>query len=147
MNLRSNKILIVDDEEDLTWSISKSLTKNNELLEVICVNNGDKALKALKENVFDLVISDIRMPGISGLSLLDLIKKDHPKTKMIIMTAYGSPDIEKKIRNTKNAYYIEKPFDIHELKKLIFKMNWNEADLNQTIDKIDLSSNLNLVYN
>lgn len=147
MKSRANRILIVDDEDDLTWSISKSLTKNNNLLEVICVNNGNKALEELQEKAFDLVISDLRMPGISGLSLLDQVQRKHPKTKVIIMTAYGSPDIERKIKDTQNAYYIEKPFDIHELKRLIFKVNWNETDLNQPLNKVDLSSKMNLVYN
>ncbi|MBN2010598.1 response regulator [candidate division KSB1 bacterium] len=146
MSLRSNRILIVDDEEDLTWSISRSLTKNNDMLEVICVNSGDDALHALEQNAFDLVISDLRMPGISGMALLDQVKQNHPKTKMIIMTAYGSPDIERKIRSTENAYYIEKPFDIHELKKLIFKVNWNQGELNSSVDDVDLNTNVNIVY-
>ncbi len=146
MSLRSNRILLVDDEEDLTWSISRSLTKNNNMLEVICVNSGDKALEALNESTFDLVISDLRMPGMNGLALLEQVRQNHPETKMIIMTAYGSPDIEQKIRNTKDAYYIEKPFDIHELKKLIFKANWNPSELNSSPNNDDLNNNVKIVY-
>ncbi len=86
------------------------------------------------------------MPGISGMTLLDEVNENHPKTKMIIMTAYGSPDIEKKIKNSKNAYYIEKPFDIHELKKLIFKLNWNQAELNSSVEDVDLDNIVKIVY-
>lgn len=147
MESRSNKILIVDDEEDLTWSISKSLMRDNDLLEIICVNSGDEALKVLEKISIDLVISDIRMPGKNGLELLDQIKKNHPQTKIIIMTAYGSPAIEEKIRNTKNAYYLEKPFDIHELKKMIFKMNWKDRQFKPSLNDTSIQSAMNLHLN
>ena len=143
MNLKSNKILIVDDEEDLTWSISKSLIRDNALLEVICVNSGDEAFKILETISIDLVISDIRMPGKSGLELLDQIEKKYPHIKMIIMTAYGSPAIERKIRNTKNAYYVEKPFDIHELKKLIFNTNGDDRQFETSLEETAIDMILN----
>jgi len=126
-----NRILIVDDEEDLTWSISKSLLRDNEFLEIICVNSSDEAFQVLEKNMIGLVISDIRMPGKNGLDLLKQIKEYHPQTKVIIMTAYGLPDIKKFIINTEDVYYIEKPFDIHELKKLIFTINKNKKKKDQ----------------
>src|SRR5512136_3432974 len=89
------KVLIVDDEETLKWSMSKSLSKDKDKYEVIIANNGKEALTLLKDNKIDLVISDIRMPDINGLDLLVKIKKEYPETKVIIMTAYGSPDVQK----------------------------------------------------
>ena len=72
------KVLIVDDEETLTWSMSKSLSKDRDKYEVIVANNGKEALNLLKTNKIDLVISDIRMPDINGLDLLVKIKKEYP---------------------------------------------------------------------
>lgn len=128
-----NRILIVDDEEDLTWSISKSLLRDNEFLEIICVNSSDEAFQVLEKNMIGLVISDIRIPGNNGLDLLRQIKECYPQTQVIVMTAYGSPDIKKFFINTENVYYIEKPFDIHELKKLIFTINKNKKKKEQLL--------------
>jgi len=69
------KVLIVDDEETLTWSMAKSLSKDRDKYEVIIANNGKEAINILKKNKVDLVISDIRMPDINGLDLLVKIRK------------------------------------------------------------------------
>ena len=74
------KVLIVDDEETLTWSMSKSLSKDRDKYEVIIANNGREALNQLKKNDIDLVISDIRMPDVNGLDLLVRVKKEFPQT-------------------------------------------------------------------
>src|SRR3989304_8629681 len=89
------KVLIVDDEETLTWSMAKSLSKDNDKFEVIIANNGREAITLLKKSEIDIVISDIRMPDINGLDLLVKIRKEYPQTKVIIMTAYGSSDVQK----------------------------------------------------
>jgi len=75
------KVLIVDDEETLTWSMSKSLSKDRDKYEVIIANNGKEALNQLKKNDIDLVISDIRMPDVNGLDLLVRVKKEFPQPK------------------------------------------------------------------
>lgn len=116
------KVLIVDDEETLTWSMSKSLAKDKDKYEVIVANSGKEALNILKQNNIDLVISDIRMPDMNGLDLLVQIKKEYPKTKVIIMTAYGSSDVQKEANRRGSLYYIEKPFEINEIRKVIIDL-------------------------
>lgn len=113
------KVLVVDDEEDLTWSISKHLIKDKDVYEVICVNNGQEALNLLSQVPVDLVVSDIKMPGISGLDLLVKIKETYQSTKVIIMTAFGSADVQKEATSRGSLYYIEKPFEIEDLRSLI----------------------------
>ena len=127
------RILIVDDEEDLTWSISRGLLKNQSALEVICANSGKSAFNLLKKDKFDLLVTDIRMPGGNGLSLLMKVKKDFPKMKVIVMTAYGSSEIKELLNKTKTTGYIEKPFEFKELKDLIF--NALEKDKNKLLQK------------
>ncbi|MDI7258749.1 MAG: response regulator [Thermodesulfobacteriota bacterium] len=116
------KVLIVDDEETLTWSMSKSLSKDKDKYEVIIANNGKEALNLLKKSDVDLVISDIRMPDINGLDLLVRIKKEYPQTKVIIMTAYGSSDVQKEANRRGSLYYIEKPFEINDIRKIIIDL-------------------------
>ncbi|MFQ5864152.1 MAG: response regulator [bacterium] len=115
------KILIVDDEEDITWGISKCLDKTNDAFEVHCVHTGDQALEILKKFKFDLVVSDIRMPGRNGLELLLDIRKQYPHTKIIIMTAYGSQEIKELAEKRGSFFYIEKPFEMGYLKQLILE--------------------------
>ena len=116
------KVLIVDDEETLTWSMAKSLSKDRDKYEVIIANNGKEALSLLKKDKIDLVISDIRMPDINGLDLLVRIKMEHPQTKVIIMTAYGSSDVQKEANRRGSLFYIEKPFEINDIRKIIIDL-------------------------
>jgi len=114
--------LIVDDEETLTWSMAKSLSKDRDKYEVMIANNGREALGLLKKDKIDLVISDIRMPDINGLDLLVRIKMEHPQTKVIIMTAYGSSDVQKEANRRGSLFYIEKPFEINDIRKIIIDL-------------------------
>ena len=124
----SKKILIADDEEDLTWSISRSLRKENEQYEIICVNSGDEALSFLKKISFDLLISDIRMPGKNGFMLLSYVKKYHPDMKVIVMSAWYGSEIKELVEKTTDMHYIEKPFEISHLKKIINQVFYAVSD-------------------
>ncbi len=128
----SKKILIADDEEDLTWSISRSLRKENQGYEILCVNSGDAALKMLERHSFDLLISDIRMPGRDGFSLLNFVRKQYPRMKVIVMSAWHRDEIQKIVKNDSMMHYIEKPFDINDLKAMIAKALNGKVDNYET---------------
>ena len=119
MSSAMQRILIVDDEESLTWSITKNLQKQYKDHEIYSANSGDEALKMLKRLTFDLVISDIQMPGTDGLVLLDFVKKNNPEVPVIIMTSLDKPEIKKLAAQGSGIYYFEKPFDMFEFKKTI----------------------------
>ena len=116
------KVLIVDDEETLTWSMARSLSRDKDKYEVIIANNGKEALNLLTKSKVDLVISDIRMPDINGLDLLVKIRKEYPQTKVIIMTAYGSSDVHKEANRRGSLYYVEKPFEISDIRRIIIDL-------------------------
>ena len=122
MDFGKKRILIVDDEEDLTWSISKRLAKDGDSLEIICTNSGSNALEMLSKYKVDLLVTDIRMPGISGLQLLNEVKARYPQTPVIVMTAYGSIEVKKVLERLGKTGYIEKPFEMNELRKLIYSL-------------------------
>ncbi len=115
------KVLIVDDEEILTWIMSKTLSKDRKKYEVLVANDGNKAVEIMESVPIDLVITDIRMPGMSGLDLLEHIKEHHPATKVIIMTAYGNPEVQKEANERGCLHYLEKPFKIEDLRNLILE--------------------------
>ena len=116
------KMMIVDDEETLTYSLYQSfiLAQNN--YEIITAASGEEARQKLEDARFDLVITDISMPGMSGLELLTLIKARYPDTEVIVMTAYGSDDKKEDAIKRGARYYIEKPFEIKEIKQLVMNI-------------------------
>ncbi len=133
------RILVVDDEEDITWAISKSLTNCEFHLDVACLHDGNSALELLEEQSFDLVISDIRMPGRDGLQLVLDIRRLHPKTRVIIMTAYGSSDVMERADTLGSFFYIEKPFDIGYLKQIVFQaVGLGALGFNGAVEHADL---------
>jgi len=117
---KRKSILIVDDEEDLTWSISIYLQRNESLFEITCVSSGEEAVTVLDQTLVDLIISDVKMPGISGLDLLAIVNEKYPTTKMIIMTAFGSEVLEEHVSNLGSQYYIEKPFELVMLREIVY---------------------------
>jgi DNA-binding NtrC family response regulator len=119
MDDRKRRVLIVDDEEDLTWSIARGLARDRDSLDVVCVNSGCHALDALSEHDYDLVVTDIRMPDINGWTLLKEASSRYPRTRFIVMTAYGSLEAKDEMIRSGIKGYIEKPFEINELRQLI----------------------------
>jgi YesN/AraC family two-component response regulator len=116
------RLLIVDDEETLTFSLYQTFITAPIECEVVTASSGEEALDRFRKTAFDLVITDIAMPGISGLDLLSRVKAKHPETQVIVITAYGSDEREEEAYELGADFYVEKPFDIRELKRLVIKM-------------------------
>ncbi|MCK9295373.1 MAG: sigma-54 dependent transcriptional regulator [Desulfobulbaceae bacterium] len=110
-------ILVVDDELSMREFLKILLEKEG--YQAVTASDGEKALKAMEMQEFDLVISDIRMPGMGGLELLDAAKKAAPDLPFIMITAFASP--EDAVQAMKHgAYdYITKPFKLSEIKAII----------------------------
>jgi DNA-binding NtrC family response regulator len=114
------RILIVDDEPTILLTLSYALRSKD--VEVITASRLEPAEEALKRNTFDLVIADIRMSGmlgVEGLELLTYIKHYWPGTKVIIMTAHGSEEVQQDAYERGATHYYQKPVDIRELMRKI----------------------------
>jgi two-component system OmpR family response regulator len=107
------RVLIVDDEEDFVVTLEKRLRKRN--LEVGTALDGAQALKLIKEKDFDVVVLDVKMPGMDGLEILGQIKQMKPLIEVIMLTGHAS--IESGIEGMKlGAFdYLMKPINIDEL--------------------------------
>jgi DNA-binding NtrC family response regulator len=116
------RMLIVDDEETLTYSLYQSFILAKHDYEVVTASSGEEAMIKLKEKKYDLVITDISMPGMSGLELLNNIKLNFPGTEVIVMTAYGSPEKKEEAFGSGAKYYVEKPFEIKEMKQMVMEI-------------------------
>ena len=110
------KILIVDDEPTILLTLSHVLSGRDTM--VITSSKIEEAEEALSRYPFDLAIADVRlsgMYGVEGLELLSYIKKMSPETEVIIMTAYGSDEMEEDAYRRGAFHYFEKPVDIPQL--------------------------------
>lgn len=117
------RILIVDDEPTILLTLSYAM--QSESVEVITASRLEPAEEALKRYHFDLVIVDIRMSGvlgIEGLELLSYIKKNWPRTEVIVMTAYGTEEMKREAYERGASCYYSKPVDIDELFAMIRKL-------------------------
>ncbi len=119
MSEQFKRILIVDDEETLTFSLYQSFIISKENYEVVTASSGNEAWEKFSEQPFDIVITDITMPGITGIELLKRIKADRPQTHVIIMTAYGSDEKKEEALSSGAYRYVEKPFEIKLMKQII----------------------------
>jgi len=110
------KILIMDDEPQILFMLSRALRKYDaEILTAVKIEDAEYAIKSTP---IDVVISDIRLTGVlgrEGLELLPYIRETSPNTSVIIMTGYGSPDIEKEAYEKGANSYYEKPIDLEQL--------------------------------
>ena len=111
------KLLIVDDEEDFLKSIAERLGMRD--FDVTTATEGKIAVKAAKKGKFDVAILDMKMPGMDGMELLQILKKKHKFLEVIILTGHGA--IDSAVEATKlGAYsYLEKPYDFQKLLEVL----------------------------
>lgn len=115
------RILIVEDEATLAFFLAHSLMSEAEDYEVLTSQDAETAMARMKEKPFDVLISDIVLPRMDGLSLLRQTRKKWPQTKIILMTAYGSPEIKNRASQMGAFAYIEKPFVYDKMRNLVLR--------------------------
>ncbi len=110
-------ILVIDDEQGMRDFLAIMLKKQGH--DVVAAGNGADALKAVNAEIFDLVISDIRMPGLDGMQALKAIKGASPDTAVIMMTAYATAETAVEAMKLGASDYLIKPFKLDELKLVV----------------------------
>jgi len=132
-------LLLIDDDKNTREGLRTYLEGLG--FDVIAAENGEKGLEAYSQEKPDLVLSDIRMPGMDGTVLLDKIKAIDPQAKVVLLTAYGS--VEDAVKAMKNGafYYLTKPVNLEELEFLVNKaltsrhLEVENQELKQTLFK------------
>ncbi len=111
------KVWIVDDDKSIRWVLEKALQKTD--IDIQSFSSPDGVLKKIRHEEPDVIISDIRMPGMDGISLLDKIKQHSPDIPVIIMTAYS--DLNRAVSAFQGGAfeYLSKPFDVDEVVSLV----------------------------
>jgi two-component system response regulator PilR (NtrC family) len=124
--MSQQKILVIDDEKSMCEFLEIMLKKDG--YDVTSTTNGEKALDLIDNNLYSMVLTDVKMPGVDGFEVLRKTKEVSPDTVVIMITAYGSP--EGAVTAIKEgAYdYITKPFRVEEV-KLTIKKSLERSDL------------------
>jgi len=117
---QQKRILVVDDEENARIALSKILAREG--YEVASAGNGNEALNYLRGKEVELIITDINMPEMNGLTFLRELSRSHPASNVIMVTAYGEVESYIEAMNLGAYEYINKPVKIDELKKIIGKI-------------------------
>lgn len=118
----AKRLLIVDDEETIRFSLSQAFIFAQGEYEVVVASDAIQALQRLKDKKFDIVITDLMMPGMDGFELIKKLREYQPDVPVIVITAYGNEEREEQSRRLGVVEYIEKPFDIHMIREKVFRI-------------------------
>lgn len=108
-----SKVLLVDDEREFVETLSERLQMRD--LGTAVVYGGDEALTFVDEEEPEVMVLDLKMPGVDGLEVLRRVKREHPDVEVIVLTGHGSSEIENMCMELGAAAYLEKPVDIETL--------------------------------
>jgi len=120
----TDTLLVVDDQPGVRRLICEALLDDSLLVEQAA--SGMEAIKKITRKKYQVILLDIKMPGLNGLETLSEIRKVDPGVPVIIMTAYGELDISENISGI-SVYQISKPFDLDELRLLVNNIISREA--------------------
>src|SRR6056297_3438537 len=107
------KILLVDDEEEFVKTLSERIKMRELGAEV--AHDGEQALELVQTEVPDVMVLDLRMPGIDGMEVLQRVKKAYPDVQVIILTGHGSEKDEEEARRLGAFEYLQKPVEVDTL--------------------------------
>jgi CheY-like chemotaxis protein len=122
MGTLEKRILVVDDDESVAFFLRESVAQLNPEYQVETAGSGEDALGQLEAGQsYDLVITDLRLPGLSGLELIRYLRRVSPGTRTILITAFGSERIATEARRLKVYRYITKPFSMEDFLRVAHK--------------------------
>lgn len=108
-----SKVLLVDDEREFVQTLSERLQMR--AFGSAVVYDGEEALSVIDEDEPEVMVLDLKMPGIDGLEVLRRVKRDHPDVEVIVLTGHGSKEIEERCLEMGASAYLEKPVDLDTL--------------------------------
>lgn len=124
--MKDFKLLLVDDEEEFVQALAERLQMRD--LESDTVYDGDQALNYVEEKEPDVMVLDLKMPGIDGIEVLKKVRKAYPNIQVIILTGHGTEKDEERARSMGAFDYLEKPVDVDKLVKRIKKAYRRKLD-------------------
>jgi len=122
--MKEMKLLLVDDEEEFAKTLSERLEMR--YIQSDVAFSGKEALKTMDEDIPDVMVLDLKMPGMDGTEVLRLAKKAYPGVQIIMLTGHGSEKDEQEARRLGVFEYLHKPVDIENLIRIATKAYKNK---------------------
>ena len=114
------KILIVDDEKSFLLSLRDGLSVHKDKFQIVTAENGREAVDVLRTMPIDLLVTDLKLPVMNGFELLAWTSRHQPQLPVIVMSAFGTPEIEARLAKMDTLQFLDKPLDIEMLEEGIF---------------------------
>ncbi len=114
------RILIIEDDQEMRSLLEDVLSEEG--FQTESVSNGSEGLRKVTQEPFDLILTDIRMPGLTGLDILPVIRRLQPEASVIVITAFGNEEIRRRSVERGASGYLEKPIHMDKLKTLVHEM-------------------------
>ena len=130
MEKEHRRLLIVDDEKTIAMVLAETLEKVDQECVIETASSGAEALSKIQDSPYTLVITDYKMPGIDGLSLIRQIRELSPETRVVLMTAYGNSELRDSVADIGLSEYLEKPFTLQQIRQIV-KNAVGQTHLNQ----------------
>jgi CheY-like chemotaxis protein len=142
MTTRKDSILLVDDDPEVAWALGRYFARAG--FPVTTCGDGEEAIALLESRDFDTVITDIQMPRLNGLALVDWLRANRASTRVVVITAFGGPSIRHLSIKKGAILYLEKPVDPDLLAEALLSSK-EETAFSGNIDKIDILDYLQLM--
>ena len=107
------KILVIDDEQGIRGLLDTLLSRKG--YDVVLAENGPKGFNTFLRERPDVIVLDLKMPGMDGLTVLQQVRSLHPSQPVIILTGAGTPEAERQVRALGVTEFVEKEFSLHLL--------------------------------
>jgi len=121
------KVLLVDDEEEFIKALAERMTLRDLKTEVAL--DGQEALQAVAREAPEVMVLDLRMPGLDGLEVLRRVRRSHPQVQVIVLTGHGSDRDEQQARRLGAFEFLQKPVDIEDLVRTVKQAHWAAGEL------------------
>lgn len=139
------KLLIVDDEERFLETLSKRLSIRD--FDVTPVSNGAEAIKLAREKRFDLALLDLKMPGMTGEQVLEVLKVENPDIEVVILTGHGSIDSAVQCTQAGSYSYLQKPCETDELLSVLRDAYSKRVQRRLELDTVKMEEMLSAAVN
>ncbi len=116
---RRKRVLIVDDDEGILFVLGTALQALERICRVFAADSGDEAIKQIRESPFDLVITDLLIPGMTGQDLTAAIRQLNPETVVIWITAHRSRETDEKARQLAVYHCLDKPVGVAQIREIV----------------------------
>ncbi|MCK4840116.1 MAG: response regulator [Desulfobulbaceae bacterium] len=139
-----NKVLIVDDSQELLRPIVVGLQKYKAEFEILTAANGEEAVAVLKKEPISTLVTDLYMPKMDGLELLAYMTQNHPRIPCVVMTAFGSAEIQAILDQRGIFHYLEKPINLKDLGNTILDA-LAQFEQGKSLDGLSIAGFLQLI--